>query len=94
MAHQVRLVSSLGGKLSETCNGVNILWTYLEYLSVTMKEHKNRSGMYDIFHGLSSKCELFVTQEFYEFRCFLFGKPSVQPTLNVCYEYWKFVSCG
>lgn len=67
MAHQVRLVSSLGEKFSETCNGANILWIYLEYLSVTVKELKNRSGMYDIFHGLSSKFELFVTQEFYEF---------------------------
>lgn len=75
MAHQVRLVSSLGGKFSETCNGVNILWTYLEYFSVIVKEHKNRSGMYTIFHGLSSKFELFVTQEFNEFKCFLFGNP-------------------
>lgn len=79
MAHQVRLVSSLGGKLSETCNGVNILWAYLEYLSVTMKEHKNRSGMYDIFHGLSSKFELFVTQELHEFKYFLFENPLFNP---------------
>lgn len=45
---------------------------YLEYLSVTMKEYKNRAGMYDIFPELSSKIELFVTWEFYEWKYFLF----------------------
>lgn len=48
---------------------------YLEYLSVAMEEYKNSAGMYDIFLESSSKFELFVTQESYEFKHFLFGNP-------------------
>lgn len=64
---------SPAGKCSETLDGINILWTYLEYISVTVKEYKNEAGMYDTFPELSSKFELFVTQEFYEFKCFIRG---------------------
>lgn len=47
----------------------------MECISVAMKEYKNEAGMYDIFPKLSSKFELFVTQEFYQFKCFICGNP-------------------